>query len=118
LPTLTLETDLTLRIYSVFELLVILDACQAKNIIGIVCIVIFQIAMLIYSSVLPRQLSQALDGSNADTPRVNHLVHIYAVVIPCVIGACTVIFTFLCWRLYEEFGWDVRPPRLHFTTDT
>ncbi|GAA5829580.1 hypothetical protein JCM5353_006793 [Sporobolomyces roseus] len=91
----------------VFELLVILDACQSKNIIGIVCIVIFQIAMLIYSSVLPRQLSDALDGSNADTPRVNHLVHIYSVVIPCVVGGCTLIFSYLTYRLYEEFGWDV-----------
>ncbi|GAA6024635.1 hypothetical protein JCM11491_002885 [Sporobolomyces phaffii] len=91
----------------VFELLVILDACQQKNIIGIVCIDLFQLALLIYSAVLPRQLGSALDGSNADTPRVRYLVHAYSVVIPCVVGACTLSFFYLTWRLYEEFGWDV-----------
>ncbi|GAA5944722.1 uncharacterized protein JCM15063_002381 [Sporobolomyces koalae] len=91
----------------VFELLVILDACQQKNIIGILCIVIFQFALLVYSAVLPRQLANALDGSNADTPTVRHLVQIYAVVIPAVIGACSLALTYLAWRLYEEFGWDV-----------
>ncbi|GAA5839759.1 hypothetical protein JCM3766R1_004604 [Sporobolomyces carnicolor] len=91
----------------VFELFVTLDACQQKNIIGILCIDIFQIAMLVYSAVLPRQLANALDGSNADTPRVRLLVHAYSVVIPCVVGACSVAFSYLTWRLYEEFGWDV-----------
>ncbi|GAA5954468.1 hypothetical protein JCM3765_004466 [Sporobolomyces pararoseus] len=91
----------------VFELLVTLDACQSKNIIGIICIDIFQVAMLIYSAVLPRQLANALDGSNADTPSVRDHVRIYAIVIPCVIGACSLAFFYLTWRLYEEFGWDV-----------
>ncbi|GAA5822436.1 hypothetical protein JCM10212_006212 [Sporobolomyces blumeae] len=91
----------------VFEVLVVLDACQQKNIIGLVCIDLFQVAMLVYSAVLPRQLAHALDGSNADTPRVRHLVHAYAVVIPCVVGASSVALGWLTWRLYEEFGWDV-----------
>jgi len=95
------------RFIRVFELLVTLDACQSKNIIGIICIDIFQVAMLIYSAVLPRQLSNALDGSNADEPRVRHLVRIYSIVIPGVIGACSLAFFYLTWKLYEEFGWDV-----------
>ncbi|GAA5900407.1 uncharacterized protein JCM6883_002833 [Sporobolomyces salmoneus] len=91
----------------VFELLVILDAFQQKNIIGILCLDAFQLALLTYSAVLNKQLANALDGSNADTPRVRLLVNAYSIVIPCVIGASSLSFFYLTWRLYEEFGWDV-----------
>ncbi|GAA5950532.1 hypothetical protein JCM21900_001219 [Sporobolomyces salmonicolor] len=104
----TVATYLSLFILAVvFEVLVTMDAMQQKNIIGLVVLVLFQICMLVYSAVLPRQLHNALVGSNADTPHVRMLVRAYAITIPCVVGACTVAMAVLDWKLYEEFGWDV-----------
>ncbi|GAA5921753.1 hypothetical protein JCM1841_001848 [Sporobolomyces salmonicolor] len=104
----TVATYLSLFILAVvFEVLVTMDAMQQKNIIGLVVLVLFQICMLVYSAVLPRQLHTALVGSNADTPHVRMLVRAYAITIPCVVGACTVAMAVLDWKLYEEFGWDV-----------
>ncbi|BGP22863.1 hypothetical protein JCM10295v2_001754 [Rhodotorula toruloides] len=89
-----------------FEAGITLDSCSHKNIMTLAVLCLFNCAILVYSAVLPRQLAIALSGSNADTPHVQHLTHIYAVVIPAVVGACTVAMTSMLWPLYAEFGWD------------
>ncbi|BGO89655.1 hypothetical protein NBRC10512_001492 [Rhodotorula toruloides] len=89
-----------------FEAGITLNSCSHKNIMTLAVLCLFNGAILIYSAVLPRQLANALSGSNADTPHVQHLTHIYAVVIPAVVGACTVAMTLMLWPLYAEFGWD------------
>ncbi|GAA6023707.1 hypothetical protein JCM10207_008756 [Rhodosporidiobolus poonsookiae] len=89
----------------VFELLITLDAMQEKNIMSLVVLTAFQVAMLVYSSVLPTQLRNALSGSSADTDSVQRLCHIYTIVIPCVIGATTLAMGGMLWPLYGEFGW-------------
>ncbi|GJN88511.1 hypothetical protein Rhopal_001477-T1 [Rhodotorula paludigena] len=89
----------------VFEVLVTLDACQQKNIMVLFTLCLFQVAMLVYSCLLPRQLRNAISGSNADTPRVQDLTHSFAVVIPCIVGASTVAMSAMLWPLYHEFGW-------------
>lgn len=89
-----------------FEAGITLDSCSHKNIMTLAVLCLFNGAILIYSAVLPRQLANALSGSNADTPHVQHLTHVYAVVIPAVVAACTVAMTLMLWPLYAEFGWD------------
>jgi hypothetical protein len=89
-----------------FEAGITLDSCSHKNIMTLAVLCLFNGAILIYSAVLPRQLANALSGSNADTPKVQHLTHVYAVVIPAVVAACTVAMTLMLWPLYTEFGWD------------
>ncbi|GAA5868444.1 hypothetical protein JCM8547_006277 [Rhodosporidiobolus lusitaniae] len=107
-PQLTsVATYLSLFILAVvFEIGITLDALQQKNIMTLVVLCAFQVAMLVYSAVLPSQLSTALDGSNADTPLVRRLTHIYTIIIPCVVGAATVVMTGMLYPLRAEFGWD------------
>ncbi|GAA5888054.1 hypothetical protein JCM6882_000264 [Rhodosporidiobolus microsporus] len=104
----SVATYLSLFILAViFEIAITLDAMQQKNIMTLVVLCFFQVALLVYSSVLPSQLADAINGSNADTPNVRRLTRIYAIVIPCVVGACTVAMSGMLWPLYGEFGWDV-----------
>lgn len=63
--------------------------------------------MVIYSSLLPSQLSTAVRGSNADTAIVRQHVRSYSIVIPSIVGGFTIIMAWLIWRLYAEFGWDL-----------
>lgn len=63
--------------------------------------------MLVYSSVLPSQLREAISGTQAATPSVFRHVRAYSIVIPGVVGAVTLVMVFLLWKLYEEFGWEV-----------
>ncbi|KAG0660822.1 hypothetical protein C6P46_004377 [Rhodotorula mucilaginosa] len=70
-----------------------LDACRAKNIMTLSVLCCFQFLMLVYSSVLPGQLSRALDGTNADTDHVHNLTHAYAIVIVAVVAVASVAMT-------------------------
>lgn len=78
-----------------------------KNIVQLALIIPFQVAMLVYSSVLPSQLQSAIYTSTADTTAVQDHVKGYAIAIPCVIGAVTVALGGMVMRLYGDFGWDV-----------
>ncbi|GAA6052738.1 hypothetical protein JCM3770_003529 [Rhodotorula araucariae] len=91
----------------IFEIGITLDAMQKKNIMTLFVLCLFQFAMLVYSSVLPSQLGKALVGSNADTPHVQHLTRTFSIVIPAVVGACSLCMTGMLWPLYHEFGWNV-----------
>ena len=73
----------------------------------IALLVPFQIALLVYSSVLPSQLHTAIVGSNADILTVQHKVEAFAIVIPSIIGVCTALMGWLTWNLYGEMGWEV-----------
>lgn len=101
------QTRLLTLLRRAFELLVALDSLMQKNIVELALLIPFQIAMLVYSSVLPAQLHAAIYESSADTDSVQHRVRVYAIVIPCIIGAVTVVMAALVVRLYAEFGWAV-----------
>lgn len=67
----------------------------------------FQVAMITYSAFLPSQLRSALNGSTANVPSVQNHVQAYAIVIPCILAASTLVMAGLEWKLWHEFGWDV-----------
>lgn len=85
-----------------FEIGITLDACRAKNIMTLSVLCCFQFLMLVYSSVLPGQLSRALDGTNADTDHVHNLTHAYAIVIVAVVAVASVAMTGMLWPLYVD----------------
>ncbi|GAA6026998.1 hypothetical protein JCM8097_006028 [Rhodosporidiobolus ruineniae] len=91
----------------VFELGITLDALKQKNLMTLVVLCAFQAAMLVYSAVLPTQLKNALTGSTADTDSVQRLTHAYAIVIPCIVGFCTLAMTGMLYPLRAELTWDV-----------
>lgn len=93
--------------HSIFEIGVCLDGMHKKNIMTLFVLCLFQVCMLVYSAVLPGQLEEAITGSNADTPHVQRLTRAYAIVIPSVVGACSLCMTAMLWPLYHEFGWNV-----------
>ncbi|GAA5877382.1 hypothetical protein JCM3774_003581 [Rhodotorula dairenensis] len=103
----TVATYVSLFILAVlFEIGITLDACRAKNIMTLAVLSGFQFLMLVYSSVLPGQLSRALEGTNADSDRVHALTHAYAVVIVAIVAVASVTMTGMLWPLFKEFGWD------------
>ncbi|KAL8286616.1 hypothetical protein RQP46_004144 [Phenoliferia psychrophenolica] len=104
----TVATYLALFIVAeLFELLVALDSLMQKNIVELALLLPFQLAMLVYSAVLPSQLHAAIYQTNADTVSVQDRVRAYAIVIPCIIGAISVVMSWMVARLYAEFGWAV-----------
>ncbi|KAM0756288.1 hypothetical protein T439DRAFT_308750 [Meredithblackwellia eburnea MCA 4105] len=104
----TVATYLGLFILAeIFEILVALDSLMQKNIIELGLLLPFQVAMIVYSAVLPSQLHQAIYQTTADTPFVQKHTRIYAIVIPCVISAITILMSGVTARLYGEFGWQV-----------
>ncbi|GAA5960516.1 hypothetical protein JCM8115_003205 [Rhodotorula mucilaginosa] len=99
----TVATYVSLFILAVlFEIGITLDACRAKNIMTLSVLCCFQFLMLVYSSVLPGQLSRALDGTNADTDHVHNLTHAYAIVIVAVVAVASVAMTGMLWPLYFD----------------
>ncbi|KAI5479293.1 hypothetical protein MNV49_003811 [Pseudohyphozyma bogoriensis] len=91
---------------ALFEILVSLDSLLQKNIMQLALLIPFQIAMVIYSAMLPSQLRSGIAGTYADTDFVQHHVRAYAIVIPSTIGAITIIMNGFTYRLWHEFGWD------------
>ncbi|KAK4053803.1 hypothetical protein OIV83_001459 [Microbotryomycetes sp. JL201] len=91
----------------IFELLIALDALQEKNILTLVLLLFMQLAMVVYSSLLPSQLVTAVQGSNADVPDVREHAKTFSTVIPAVIAAFTLVMMYMIWRLYGEFGWNL-----------
>ncbi|KAK4058844.1 hypothetical protein OIO90_000290 [Microbotryomycetes sp. JL221] len=91
----------------IFELLIALDALQEKNILTLVMLLFMQLAMVVYSSLLPSQLVTAVRGSNADVPFVRDHARAFSTVIPAVIAGFTIVMMWMIWRLYGEFGWNL-----------
>ncbi|TKA82011.1 hypothetical protein B0A55_01729 [Friedmanniomyces simplex] len=109
---LTIPTYLALFIFGfLYELVLVWDALRLKNTIQIIGICIYNAGMLIYASVEMTQVDDALKGlssiPDAVDPNTWHDLRPWLIAAPCVIALCTVLLSFIAWKLYDEFAWTI-----------
>ncbi|KAM3425424.1 UPF0658 Golgi apparatus membrane protein C23H3.04 [Cercospora zeina] len=109
--TYTIPTYLALFIFGfIYELVLAWDALRLKNTIQIIGICIYNVGMLIYSSVQMDQVDKAvreLRGSGQIEDDTWTQLRPFLVAAPCVIALGTVLLSFVAWKLYNEFAWTI-----------
>ncbi|KAK0197131.1 hypothetical protein F5146DRAFT_1014178 [Armillaria mellea] len=104
----------------IFELFMAFDALRMRNVIQLIGILLFHLALIVFSALQVRQTRTALvklsdaqcaesfDEVNCDGPgSLWRRVEPYLIVTPCVIAASWLSILFWTKQLYEEFGWAI-----------
>lgn len=92
----------------VYQVLVSLWALSYRNTIQLGFLMIFSLAMLVYSGIQYDQIrvfigNQFTSGAFlSDRQVLNFLIS-----VPCILGGQFLFQMFLTWKLYEEFNWDI-----------
>lgn len=121
----TIPTFLTLFIFGfLYEMLLVWDALRLKNTIQIIGICIANLALLVYTAIQIDQIDEAItdlgninglkggytDSSGSSiTPRnaLWSLTQPFLIAIPIVLAIGTVVLSWLAWKLYQVFAWDI-----------
>lgn len=101
----------------VFELLMALDALKLRNIIQLVGILVFHIALIVFSALQVHEAHTALVFLN-DDPCTTFFgcdgphtlwrrVEPFLIVVPCMLAASLLVMVFFVRQLFGEFGWAV-----------
>ncbi|KAI0198266.1 hypothetical protein F4808DRAFT_452065 [Astrocystis sublimbata] len=108
----TIPTFLGLFILGfIYEVILTWDALIAKNTIQIIGVCIANLALLVYGALQIDQIHMAigiLQGwdvfANMDVwPQTRAEL----IAIPAIIGLITLGLSFMAWKLYQEFAWDI-----------
>ncbi|KAK7014877.1 SET domain-containing protein [Favolaschia claudopus] len=102
----------------VFELLMALDALRLRNIIQLIGILLFHMALIVFAAIQIHQTESALLGGNDCTNHFNLIncpgpgslwssVKPFLIVVPVVIAAAWFLMMFWIKELYSEFGWAI-----------
>ncbi|PFH54370.1 hypothetical protein AMATHDRAFT_72862 [Amanita thiersii Skay4041] len=102
----------------VFELLMAFDALQMRNVIQLIGILFFHLALMIAAALQVHQTKTALvkfrgcdstfNEINCDGPgTLWRRVEPFVIVAPCVIGASWLSLCYWFRELYAEFGWAI-----------
>jgi len=102
----------------IFELFMAFDALRLRNIIQLVGILAFHLAMLVFASLQVHQTRTALvEGPDCDNASsiascdgpgsLWERVQPFLIVAPCVIAASWFFMLFWIKKLYAEFGWAI-----------
>ncbi|KAI5367467.1 putative UPF0658 Golgi apparatus membrane protein [Septoria linicola] len=109
--TFTIPTYLALFIFGfIYELVLAWDALRLKNTIQVIGICIYNLGMLIYSSVQMEQVDEAVHQLyDSDQIEQDTWVQLrpFLIAAPCVIALGTVLLSFVAWKLYNEFAWTI-----------
>ena len=108
--TRTIPTSLTQYIFAMFyELVLVWDALRAKNTIQIIGLCLCNFGLMIYGAVQVDQIKDSIDKLNLGANNVGIWDEIRGalIVIPCILGAGTVLLSGLAWKLYDEFAWTI-----------
>lgn len=116
----TIPTYLSLFILGfVYQTLLSYDSLRLKNSIQVIGLCFYNLGMLIYASVQFDQINKvikALSPAAVDDMSKAHIDHSqvlwhdirpYLIAVPCIIAAISLIMSFIAWKLFLEFGWDV-----------
>ncbi|KAK5992675.1 UPF0658 Golgi apparatus membrane protein C23H3.04 [Cladobotryum mycophilum] len=112
----TIPTFLTLFIFGfIYELVIVGDALRMKNTIQVIGVCIANLALLVYTATQVDQIQLAirvlhthgalLDGMTSEM--LWHDLKPYLVAIPAIIAIITICMSFIAWRLYQVFAWDI-----------
>ncbi|KAI1406248.1 hypothetical protein F4819DRAFT_241328 [Hypoxylon fuscum] len=95
----------------IYDIVLVWDALRMKNTIQIIGLCVANLAFLVYGALQIDQIHQAiiaLRGYNAFLdPNVWDEVQGVLIAIPCIIALVTIILSFIAWKLYQEFAWDI-----------
>ncbi|KAI8061643.1 hypothetical protein BC940DRAFT_225500, partial [Gongronella butleri] len=85
-----------------FQVGVSWDAVRAQNTIQVIVFILFNACCFVYSIFQFKQLTDVIQ-----VPALNVLVNRLLIVCAIVIGLCELIYGYLGYRLYQEFGWRI-----------
>jgi len=102
----------------IFELLMAFDALRLRNIIQLIGIILFHLALVVFAALQVHETKIGLvtlsgcDGSvdfvHCDGPgTLYRKIEIYLIIAPCVIAASWFALLFVLRELYGEFGWAI-----------
>lgn len=110
-PTTTIPTYLALFIFGfIYELVLAWDALRLKNTIQVIGICIYNVGMVIYSSVQMEQVDEAITdllGNGQIEHDTWRNLKPLLIAAPCVIALGTVSLSFVAYKLYNEFAWTI-----------
>jgi hypothetical protein len=107
-----IPTFLTLFIFGfIYELVLVWDALRGKNTIQVIGICIANLALMIYTAIQIDEIEFAI----AELRRINAFndfqiwvdVKPLLIAIPCLLALGTLVLSFMAWKLYQEFAWDI-----------
>ncbi|KAI9478567.1 MAG: hypothetical protein EXX96DRAFT_595811 [Benjaminiella poitrasii] len=98
----------------VFTVILVVDAIYQRNTIQLIALVAFELGMSAYSIIQFHQSSTLINGDDViEAPILQYLVNAYhlskwaEITQICVMIFSTIIFVFLAYKLYLEFGWHI-----------
>ncbi|KAF9464682.1 hypothetical protein BDZ94DRAFT_1215875 [Collybia nuda] len=102
----------------IFELLMAFDALRLRNIIQLVGILLFHLALMVFAALQVRQTRTALVTRGDCHGTVDYTacggsgslwakIQPFLIVAPCVIAASWFVMLFWIKQLYAEFGWAI-----------
>ncbi|KAI0435032.1 hypothetical protein F5Y09DRAFT_158762 [Xylaria sp. FL1042] len=108
----TIPTFLGLFIFGfVYDVVLVWDALIAKNTIQIIGVCIANLALLVYGALQIDQIHEAIKILLSRNVFWNRDVwaetQAELIAIPAIIGLVTVGLSFIAWKLYQEFAWDI-----------
>ncbi|KAI0976616.1 hypothetical protein F4678DRAFT_119392 [Xylaria arbuscula] len=108
----TIPTFLGLFIFGfIYDVILVWDALIAKNTIQIIGVCIANLALLVYGALQIDQIHEAIVMLMSKNVFLN--LNIWTetqaelIAIPAIIGLITVGLSFIAWKLYQEFAWDI-----------
>jgi len=86
-----------------YQTILAVDALANKNTIQIIGLCLFNLMFLVYSVV---QISEVRDAFTA-IGQMDNVVATLSIIVPVMIGVTEIVYCFLAWKLYKEFGWVI-----------
>jgi len=87
------------------------DALIAKNTIQVIGVCIADLALLVYGALQIDQIHEAITILKSKNvfwdENVWYQTKGELIAIPAIIGLITLILSFMAWKLYQEFAWDI-----------
>ncbi|KAI7902537.1 uncharacterized protein BX663DRAFT_511393 [Cokeromyces recurvatus] len=98
----------------VFTVILVVDAIYQRNTIQLIALVAFELGMSAYSIIQFHQSSTLVVGNDVnEAPSLQYLVNAYhlskwaEITQICIMIISTIVFIFLAYKLYLEFGWHI-----------
>ncbi|TFY72648.1 hypothetical protein EVG20_g358 [Dentipellis fragilis] len=96
-----------MRLASVFQFGMALDAVYARNTLQFISLAIFNALFLVYSIIQSSEIKRSLGQLQDPDGSTKLSVNVLTTVLPIVIAVAEVAYIALGWKIYTEFGWKV-----------
>jgi len=109
----TIPTYLSIYILAlIFQVVFTFMAIQQRNTIQIIGLVIFNACFVAYSAVQITEIPQSVreidyTGISITADWLERRLKPILIVIPCITGVAQILYMYLAYRIYQDFGWLV-----------